>query len=811
MKKLFLFLLVACFSVTLFAQTIVSTTPSNRNIILEEFTGKDCQYCPDGHKKAQQLMTQYPERFFAINVHQGGYAHGTPNYKTPYGDALASQAGIPGYPAGTVSRQKWTGVAIMGGSSNFAYDRGAWATCAGKGLVEPSCLNVAAAGTLDIDTRHLSLLVEVYYTGNAEQLTNKLTVAMLQNEIIGPQIGAATWYPEMMVGTQYRHMHMLRDYVTGTQWGMDITPTTTGSFWSHTFEYDVPQNFNNIAVVLEELEFVVFVAEGQAKIITGAHANIAYTGLPAIAGRIDAIVEKPVDYCSSDASAFITIKNVGQNTMTSAEINYTVAGGTSNTFVWNKREIASMTTDTIHIPSFQIQANIDQTLNVELRKINNESITPSVKSLTLKKEVVAGEASMKLVIATDQYASETTYKIFKPDGSILASGGPWGNLGGPGITVREIPFITTVDGCYKVEVYDSYGDGINAGYGAGYVKIFNGADTEIYSNNGKFGSKLTVRVTVNMEYYSISALAGENGTISPIGEKYYLEGSTVTYRFTPNNGYIVEDVFIDEEPMGMEKATSYTFPAVDKNYTISVTFKINPNSYTITATAGENGTIRPDGDTEYPENSTAEYIFTPDEGYEVEEVFIDDEPMGMEKATSYTFPAVDKDYKIHVTFKLAPIITTYTITATAGENGTIDPNGDTEYPEGSTAEYTFTPDEGYEVDSLLVDGVLMDSEAPITEYIFTDINADHTISVTFKLIDSIKDVNGVVISVAPNPVNDQLFVNGTYDKLEIFSISGQNLTSAFNKPSIDFNSYTKGIYFVKIYANGQICTFKIVK
>ena len=31
------------------AQTNVSTTPENKNVVLEEFTGISCPYCPDGH------------------------------------------------------------------------------------------------------------------------------------------------------------------------------------------------------------------------------------------------------------------------------------------------------------------------------------------------------------------------------------------------------------------------------------------------------------------------------------------------------------------------------------------------------------------------------------------------------------------------------------------------------------------------------------------------------------------------------------------------------------------------------------------
>ena len=652
MKQILSFLFVACFFATLFGQTIVSTTPSDRNMVLEEFTGKTCQYCPDGHKRAQQLMTQYPGRFFAINVHTGSYASGTPNYTTPYGTSLASQAGMgmanTGYPAGTVNRQAFTGIPLMG-SSYFLYDRSRWTQCAAIGLAEPSCLNVAAAGTLDVSTRHLTLLVEVYYTGNATQTTNKLTVAMLQNEILGPQTGASTYYPEMMVGNQYRHMHMLRDFITGTQWGMDVSPTTTGSFWSHTFEYDIPQHFNNIDVILEDLEFIVFVAENEQKIITGAEANVSYTGLPPVAGRIDGVTEIPVIDCTSDANAYIKIRNTGQNTLTSAEINYTIAGGTPNTFVWNNREIASMASDTVYLPNFQVQINQNQIINVELAKINGEAITLSSKNLTIKKDVVQGaEDTMKLIIRTDQYGSENSFKIFNPDGTILIQGGPFTNAA----MEREFDFIPIDDGCYRLEVYDAYGDGIPGGY----VRILNSAGTIIYNVSGSsFSTKLTTTVPVD---------------------------------FTPPTVF-----------------------------------------YTITASAGENGTISPVGEVEMQEGDNAEFIFTPDENYEVDEVLIDGNPVEFEN-NAFTFLNVDKDYTIHV---------------------------------------------------------------------------------TFKMIVGIKDINGVTISIAPNPVNDILFIKGQYDNLEVFSITGQIVATAFNQPSVDVKHLSKGTYFVKISSNGQTGTFKIVK
>ena len=56
------------------AQTFVSTTPGNRNVLIEEYTGVRCQYCPMGHKATDFTVNSFPGRAFAINIHQGMFA-----------------------------------------------------------------------------------------------------------------------------------------------------------------------------------------------------------------------------------------------------------------------------------------------------------------------------------------------------------------------------------------------------------------------------------------------------------------------------------------------------------------------------------------------------------------------------------------------------------------------------------------------------------------------------------------------------------------------------------------------------------------
>lgn len=84
--------------------------------------------------------------------------------------------------------------------------------------------------------------------------------------------------------------------------------------------------------------------------------------------------------------------------------------------------------------------------------------------------------------------------------------------------------------------------------------------------------------------------------------------------------------------------------------------------------------------------------------------------------------------KAEITAKTADIQTQFTITATAGNGGTIAPTGATKVYKGTSKAFTITPNEGYHVDSLTVDGTAVNV---VTEYTFSDVTANHTIAVTF--------------------------------------------------------------------------------
>ena len=81
------------------------------------------------------------------------------------------------------------------------------------------------------------------------------------------------------------------------------------------------------------------------------------------------------------------------------------------------------------------------------------------------------------------------------------------------------------------------------------------------------------------------------------------------------------------------------------------------------------------------------------------------------------------------TINIPKPIVKHTITATAGANGSISPSGKVEVVEGADQAFSITANEGYEIESLKVDGAAVSTA---TSYIYTNVRAAHTIEATFK-------------------------------------------------------------------------------
>jgi hypothetical protein len=74
----------------------------------------------------------------------------------------------------------------------------------------------------------------------------------------------------------------------------------------------------------------------------------------------------------------------------------------------------------------------------------------------------------------------------------------------------------------------------------------------------------------------------------------------------------------------------------------------------------------------------------------------------------------------------------HTITATSDKHGTISPEGIITISNGQNQEFTFTPDEGYHVDKVKIDGKYI---PVVKSYKFENVTENHTIEVKFKAND----------------------------------------------------------------------------
>ena len=103
------------------------------------------------------------------------------------------------------------------------------------------------------------------------------------------------------------------------------------------------------------------------------------------------------------------------------------------------------------------------------------------------------------------------------------------------------------------------------------------------------------------------------------------------------------------------------------------------------------------------------------------------------------------------TYTIQIPVTGYTITATAGANGSITPSGAVGVAAGGSQTFTISPSSGYVIDTLKVDGLEVTAT---TSYTFSDVKANHTIEVTFKQDSQTPDVPVVTApSITTQPGN----------------------------------------------------------
>ncbi|MGD9557261.1 MAG: M12 family metallo-peptidase [Mangrovibacterium sp.] len=125
----------------------------------------------------------------------------------------------------------------------------------------------------------------------------------------------------------------------------------------------------------------------------------------------------------------------------------------------------------------------------------------------------------------------------------------------------------------------------------------------------------------------------------------------------------------------------------------------------------------------------------------------------------------------------------YIITASAGVGGSISPDGEQTVPQGGSKTFLFTADTGYEIEQVLVDGVSNAEAVSSKSYTFTNVTANHTISVSFKK-------KQYIVTVAVNPTvygtagGDGTYIHGTSCTVRATANNGYEFVNWTEKGSV---------------------------
>ncbi len=258
-----------------------------------------------------------------------------------------------------------------------------------------------------------------------------------------------------------------------------------------------------------------------------------------------------------------------------------------------------------------------------------------------------------------------------------------------------------------------------------------------------------VRVVFASNTFRVTASAGQGGGISPTSATVNY-GETLQLTVTPDDGYHIASVtgcgvtkyeggVIAAKKKKKVKSSAagevYITGPVTADCNVSATFAID--TFSVTPIAGEHGSMNPSTPQTVNYNGTASFDIAAEEGYHIESVSgcggtayaatakkKKKKKLATLSGMTYTTGKVTGDCSVTASFA----IDRFTVTAKAGDHGSIDPSGAQTVNYHDTVSFTVTPDKGYYVASVSGCGVQL-SEGNI--YTTGPVTGDCTVEAAF--------------------------------------------------------------------------------
>jgi len=228
--------------------TTVDTTKVLK-ILLEDYTGFKCGYCPAAGELARDLAALYPGRVILMSVHAGYFATPTSthtyDFRSPEGEGWNDHFAIVGNPKGMVNRIKYEGSQVIEPSK--------WDAVIQSLLNSEAMMNIKLNTFFSLSRREITVDAVVTYIKDGKS-SNQLVVNILEDSIVQYQTDYRKTPPDIY---DFVHNHVFRASMNST-WGeaLDTGDIKAGSVIRKSYIYKIPEGKNWRP---EKLKIVAFV------------------------------------------------------------------------------------------------------------------------------------------------------------------------------------------------------------------------------------------------------------------------------------------------------------------------------------------------------------------------------------------------------------------------------------------------------------------------------------------------------------------------------------------------------------------------
>jgi hypothetical protein len=214
---------------------LLSAQTTTRTVLLEQFTGVRCQWCPYGAEEIDSVLLLYPNaRSLAYHTSMFGTDPMTTSHTTSVSDHLL----VSSQPSAAIDRRLWNTPTGLG----IAISRSYWRSAVANRIPIASEMSIGVTGTYHQDTREISATVTMTALS---AMTGEffLNVVVSEDDLNYAQLKNVN--NTVITLNPYYHKRVVRDMITG--WlGHQLTTTgfTANQVVTYPFTFSVPSGYD---------------------------------------------------------------------------------------------------------------------------------------------------------------------------------------------------------------------------------------------------------------------------------------------------------------------------------------------------------------------------------------------------------------------------------------------------------------------------------------------------------------------------------------------------------------------------------------